>query len=49
VNRHLLLLLIDKKLGEPKMIPRLATLVRWVVELQDFGLRVRHCVQEFTL
>jgi hypothetical protein len=49
VNRHLLLLLIDKKLGEPKMTPRLATLVRWVAELHDFGLRVRHCVEEFTL
>jgi hypothetical protein len=45
---HLLPSLIDKKRGEPKMTLRLAALVRQVAELRDFGLRVCHCVEEFT-
>jgi hypothetical protein len=48
-NRHLLPPLIDKKRGELKMTPRLATFVRWVVELHDFGLWVCHYAEEFTL
>jgi hypothetical protein len=49
VNRHLLLPLIDNKGGEPKMTPRLVTLVKWVVELCDTGLQVCHCSEDFTL
>jgi hypothetical protein len=49
VNRHLLPPLIDKKWGEPKMTLHLAALVKRVTELRDFGLRPRHCTEEFTL
>jgi hypothetical protein len=31
------------------MTPRLVALVRWVVELHDFGLQACHCTEEFTL
>jgi hypothetical protein len=49
VNMYLLPPLINKKRGEPKMTPRLAALVKWVVELHDSSLRTRHCAEEFTL
>jgi hypothetical protein len=49
VNRHLLPPLIDNKRGEPKMTPRLAALVKWVIELRDASLQACHCVEEFTL
>jgi hypothetical protein len=49
VNKHLLPLLIDNKRGEPKMTPRLASLVKWVSELHDSGLQAHHCAEEFTL
>jgi hypothetical protein len=49
VNKHLLPPLIDNKWGEPKMTPRLAALVKWVVELRDGGLWACHCTEEFTL
>jgi hypothetical protein len=48
VNMHLLLLLIDDKRGEPKMTPRLTTLVKRVAELHNIGLRACHCDEEFT-
>jgi hypothetical protein len=48
-NMHLLPPLIDKKRGEPNMTSRMAALVRWVVELRNFGLQACHCVEEFTL
>jgi hypothetical protein len=31
------------------MTPRLAALVKWVVELHTAGLRACHCAEEFTL
>jgi hypothetical protein len=37
------------KRGEPKMTPRLASLVKWVSELHDSGLQAHHCAEEFTL
>jgi hypothetical protein len=49
VNRYFLPPLIDDKQGEPKMKPCLATLVKWVAELRDSSLRVRHCAEEFIL
>jgi hypothetical protein len=47
-NMHLLLLLIDDKRGEPKMTPRLTTLVKRVAELHNISLRACHCDEEFT-
>jgi hypothetical protein len=47
-NMHLLLLLINDKRGEPKMTPRLTTLVKRVAELHNIGLRACHCDEEFT-
>jgi hypothetical protein len=47
-NRHMLPPLVIDKRGEPKMTPRLTTLVKHVVELHDIGLRGCHCVEEFT-
>jgi hypothetical protein len=48
VNMHMLPLFIDDKRVEPKMTPRLTTLVKWVAELHDTGLRACHCAEEFT-
>jgi hypothetical protein len=48
-NMYLLLLLIDKKRGEPKMTPRLVALVKQVTELHESGLRACHYAEEFTL
>jgi hypothetical protein len=31
------------------MTPRLAALVKWVIELRDASLQACHCVEEFTL
>jgi hypothetical protein len=48
-NRQLYSPLVDKKRGEPKMTPRMAALVKRVVELCAVGLRACHCTEEFTL
>jgi hypothetical protein len=48
-NMHLLPPLIDDKRGEPKVTPRLITLVKRVAELCNAGLRACQCVEEFTL
>jgi hypothetical protein len=49
VNRHLLPPLIDKKRKDLKLAPRLAALVKRVIELHDVGLRACHYIEEFTL
>jgi hypothetical protein len=41
--------LVGNQKGEPKMTPRLTTLVKRVVELCTAGLRACHCTEEFTL
>jgi hypothetical protein len=46
---HLLPPLIDDKRGELKMTPRLASLVKRVAELCNFGLQACHYAKEFTL
>jgi hypothetical protein len=48
-NKHLLPPHIDEKWGEPKMTPRLATLVKRVTELCQAGLWACHYAEEFTL
>jgi hypothetical protein len=49
VNMHLLPPLIDNKRGEPKMTPRLTSLVKRMTKLRDSSLLMHHCAKEFTL
>jgi hypothetical protein len=48
-NMQLYRPLVDKKLGEPKMTPCLAALVKRVAELCSISLLACHCVEEFTV
>jgi hypothetical protein len=49
VNKHLFPSFIDDKQSEPKMMLRLAALVKRVAELHETGLWACHCSEELTL
>jgi hypothetical protein len=49
VNKLLFPPLIKDKRGEPPMTPRLAALVKRVVELHEAELKACHCAEKFTL
>jgi hypothetical protein len=48
MNKFLFRPLIKDKQGEPPMTPRLATLVKRVVELHEAELKACHYAEEFT-
>jgi hypothetical protein len=49
MNKHVLPPQVDDKRKEPELTSCLKALAKQVIELHEAGLKVCHCVEEFTL